>query len=111
MFSVRFTDDAKAMIATQFERGAFTLPGVTIHRQGPRADVKRTSDGEAQWAIERPHPWRAQIGDFQTFGENAEDVFLFDDIRVWLALIPRPEEAGVVVSVRDGDLFVEPIRV
>ena len=110
MFSVRFTTEAKTSIAEQFALESFTKPGVTIHRQGPRADVSRSSDGQAEWSVERPHPWRAQIGDFQTFGENVEDVFQVEGILVWLALIPRLGEIGVEVSIRDGALFVDEIR-
>lgn len=110
MFSVRFTPDAKALVAELFARGDFTKPGLMVHRQGPRGNVTRTDAGGVNWSVERPHPWRAQVGDFQTFGDDPEDVFLFDEIPVWLALVPRPGESGVEVSVRDGELFVDEIR-
>jgi hypothetical protein len=107
MFTVDISPDAKAEVVRQFALEEFARPGLMIHRQGPKADVTRSSDGSARWEVERPHPWRAQVGDFQTFGENAQDVSLVDGILVWLALIPRPGELGVIVSVRNGQLFVE----
>jgi len=107
MFSVVITPEAKAVIAEQFAREGFVKPGLMIHRRGPRGEVTRSSTGQAEWNVERPHPWRAQVGDFQTFGENAEDVSVVEGILVWLALVPKPGELGVEVSVRNGELFVE----
>jgi len=109
MFFVRFTAEAKALVAERSAREGYLKPGVMIHRQGPRGDVTRSADGQAQWNIEHPHPWRAQVGDFQTFGENAEDVYLVDGINIWLALTPRLGEIGVEISVRDADLVVEAV--
>jgi hypothetical protein len=108
MFVVEITAEARTEIVDQFAREAFVRPGLMIHRQGPKGDVTRSSEGEAKWQVERPHPWHAQVGDFHTFGENAEDVSLVNGILVWLALIPRPGESGVRVSTRSGQLFVEP---
>ena len=107
MFAVTITADAKDKIAELFAQDAFSKPGLTIHRQGPKADVVRSVAGQAAWKVERPHPWRAQVGDFQSFGENAEDVSAVEGILVWLAFTPRPGELGIHVSVRNGELFVE----
>jgi len=109
MFEVRFTAEAKAEVARQAHREGLVRPGVMIHRQGPKADVTRQPDGQTKWSVERPHPWRAQVGDFQTFGEAATDVFEFEGVSVWLALIPRPGERGVQVSLQNGLLHVEPL--
>jgi hypothetical protein len=111
MFTVLFTQEAKDVIAEQLARENFAKPGLMIHRQGPRGDLTRTSTGQAQWNVERPHPWRAYIGDLQLLGDNPEGVFTFDGVLVYFALIPKQGEAGVEVSVRDGELFVDAIRV
>ena len=110
MFSVRFTPEAKLAIVEQFSRAGFTKPGLMIHRQGPRADVTRAGNGQTEWSVERPHPWRAQVGDFVTFEDGAEDIEIVEGIRVWLAIIPRVGEVGVEVSIQDGELFVETLR-
>ena len=60
--------------------------------------------------IEHPHPWRALIGDFETIEDTAEDVSVVDGLRVWLALVPKERERGVIVSARDGCLHVEAIE-
>ncbi len=109
MFQVRFTPEAKAEVARQAQANAFAKPGVMIHRQGPKGEVKRTAAGQAQWEVERPHPWRAQVGDFESFGQDATDVFVFEGVSVWLALIPKPGELGVLVSLLNGVLHVEPL--
>jgi hypothetical protein len=108
MFRVRFTPEAKAEVARQAQRGGFTKPGVMIHRQGLKGDVVRTAGGQVSWTVERPHPWRAQVGDFKALGRAATDaVFNVDGIAVFLVLVPRPGEVGVQVSLLDGDLYVE----
>lgn len=111
MFTVLFTQEAKAKIAEQLACEDFAKPGLMIHRQGPRGDLTRTSTGEAHWNVERPHPWQAYIGELQLLGDNPEGVFSFDGVLVYLALIPKQGEAGVEVSVHDGELFVDAIRV
>jgi hypothetical protein len=83
--------------------------GVMLHRQGPKGEVTRLASGQAQWSVEHPHPWRAQVGDFQSFGENPTDVVQVDGIAVWLALTPRLGELGVEVPVQNGALHVEPL--
>ena len=81
-----------------------------IHRQGPKGDVVRLPTGQASWSVERPYPWRAQVGDFATFGDTDEDIHVVDGLRVWLALIPRPGEIGVAVTVQDQALHVQSIE-
>jgi len=104
MFSVRITNDAKSFIVERFAREGLIRPGLMIHRQGPIGDLERTSYGQAKWNIERRHPWKAQI--FEIGDDNDALVFV-DGLSVWLALIPRDGELGVLVGVRDGELVVE----
>ena len=89
-------------------REGFELPGLMVSRQGPKGELSRTEDGQAKWSIERPHPWREQVGDFKTFGENPTDVSTADGVLVWLALVPRPDQKGVMVSLVNGGLWVKP---
>ncbi len=79
-----------------------------IHRQGPVGEVFRSADGQALWNVERPHTWRARIYDFAHLGSDTTDIGLYDGVLVWLALVPRPGESGVRVSLREGTLHVEP---
>ena len=81
-----------------------------IHRQGPKGDLTRLPTGEASWSVERPHPWRAQVGDFTAIADTDEDVYVVNGLRVWLALIPRPGELGVTVTVREQSLYVDGIK-
>ena len=105
MFLVRFTPDAQSALIAEFARSNFFVPGVTIHRQGAKAELLRSPDGQPQWSIEPLHPWHAQPCDLCTI----DDAIVFDDILVRLALIPRPEELGVEVSIRNESLHVEPL--
>jgi hypothetical protein len=109
MFEVRFTSEAKALFVRQAQQGGFAKPGVTILRQGPKGEVTRNVGGQAEWNVEQPHPWRAMVGDFQSFGENPTDVVVVEGIAVWLALVPKLGELGVTVSVRNNALHVEPL--
>ena len=109
MFAVRLTPEAKALFALQAQHGGYAKPGLTILRQGPKGEVTRGAAGQAQWRVERTHPWQALVGDFQSFGKNPTDVVVVDGTPVWLALVPRPGEIGVQVSVQDGSLYVEPL--
>ena len=108
MFEVRFTSEAKAAIQAISQREGYARPGLMVHRQGPAADLSRAQDGGAAWSIQRRHAWRAQVGDFGSF-QTDTDIHLFDEIHVWLALVPKPHERGVMVSLLEGDLHVEPL--
>ena len=105
MFSVLFTPEAKTVIAEQFKQGDFNCPGLMIHRVGPSGEVTRTHDGGTEWSVERQHPWRALVGDYGA----VNGVVIIEGIPIWLALIPKPGELGVQVSVKNAELFVEVI--
>jgi hypothetical protein len=109
MFTVTLSPDAKRLIEDRGLARNLHKPGLLIHREGPRGEVTRSSEGRAKWEVERPYPWRAQVGEFETFAES-DDVFLVEGVRVWLALIPKPHERGVRVLVLEGELHVEPVN-
>ena len=109
MFRVHLTPAAKRHLETVLEKMDHPRPGAMVMRQGPKADVVRSPNGSASWSVERPHPWAIQLGSFETYPDN--ELMLVDGIRFYLALIPRDNESGVTVDVRDGELFVEPISV
>ena len=107
MFIVTFTSEAKELIATEVANQGYVAPGLMIHRQGPKGDVSRTPEGQAEWNIDRPHPWSALVQDLAAIQDSSEDISNFDGVLVWLALIPRLGENGVHVSVQNGQLWVE----
>jgi hypothetical protein len=104
MFSVQISAEAKAFVAEQFTREKLNRPGLMIGRQGPVADVIRTSDGQTKWNIEYLHPWRTQVFEIDDHNVDLVDV---EGISIWLVLIPKLGELGVNVTLRDGKLFVE----
>ena len=106
MFVVSFSPEAKVAIADEAIHGAYAKPGVWINRQGARGDVKRSPEGQAEWTIERPYPWRARVVDFTSL--DPKHIQVFDGVLVQLIFNSLPREAGVHVSVRNGGLFVEP---
>ena len=108
-FEVRLTSEAKGLFAKLAADLRYTKPGLMIHRQGPRGDVVRSDDGTAVWNVERPHPWKVRVGEFESIPETDEDVVVIDGVRIWLPLTPRAGERGVEVSVRDGELFADAI--
>jgi hypothetical protein len=109
MFDVKITREAKQLFLRLAAEQQLEKPGLMVHRQGPVGEVARAALGAAVWQIERPHPWKARVGEFATFEDPEQDVRQVEGISVWLALIPRLGEAGVEISVRDGELRVEPI--
>ena len=111
MFEVRITPEAKQIIDRAIANHEGPKAGLMIHRQGPVGDNSRSSDGSAQWKIERPHPWAIQVGSYESIPDDDENIAFVDSVRIWLPLIPRSGELGVVVLVREGQLHVEAIDV
>lgn len=107
MFTVTISPEARPLLDKALAEVGAERPGVTIHRQGKAAELKRTADGQAAWSIETPHPWGIKVGSFETIADTDEDVQVIDGVRVWLALLPRPDETGIVITVRNGQLHVE----
>ena len=107
MFRVEITEDAKLLLRAELKKEAGPRPGIMIHRRSVVADITRTADGEALWAVERPHPWQITIGSYETIPDSASEVVMVEDFRIWLPLIPRPGESGIIVSVREDKLFVD----
>jgi|SRR5579859_7435645 len=111
MFEVRITDEAKHIIAKAVAEHEGPKAGLMIHRQGPVGEVSRNADGAAQWQIERRHPWAIRVGAWPNVSDNDQNIVIVDGVRIYLPLIPRSGEKGVVVSARDGVLHVESIDV
>ena len=109
MFEVRLTPEAKTIVERAMAKHVGPKPGLMIHRQGPVGDVSRTPRGNTAWSIERRHPWAIQIGSYETIPDDDETIMFVDGIRVWLPLIPREGERGVIVGVRNGQLHVDAI--
>jgi len=109
MFEVRITAEAKRIIEREIANHEGPNVGLMIHRQGPVGDISRTADGSASWQIERRHPWAVRVGSYSAIGEKEEDVVVVDGVNIWLPLIPRASELGVVVTAQGGQLHVEAI--
>lgn len=63
-----------------------------------------TADGNAEWAVHM-HPWTYTVSSMSAIPEK--DIVLVDGIPFWLALIPRAQERGIELSIRNGELFVD----
>ena len=110
MFLVEILPTAKCLIAEKFAVSGFTHPVLSIGRMGSRADVVRLADGTVHWAIERPHPWVVTITEQPAVNPYPEGIVVVDGVDIFLALIPRAGELGLRISARDGQLFVDEIR-
>jgi hypothetical protein len=106
MFRVEITAEAKAVLESKLSESGLPRPGIMILRQGPKADVKRSAEGKTIWSIERPgSPWALHTGSFETYPDH--ELAVVNGIRVHLALIPRENERGVVVMIKNGEPVVE----
>jgi hypothetical protein len=108
-FEVELTPEARGLFKELALSNKYTKPGLMVHRQGPVGDVSRSEDGKAVWTVERLHPWKVRVGEFEVIPDTDEDVVVIDGVRIWLPLIPRPGERGIRISVRDGELFADAI--
>jgi hypothetical protein len=106
MFRVEITADAKAALEAKLSALGMPQPGVMIGREGARADVSRSKTGGTTWNIDRPaNPWRFDLASFEKYPDA--EYQMVNGIRVYLALIPRQNEKGVVILVKNGELTIE----
>jgi hypothetical protein len=106
MFKVEITADAKVALEVKMREFGFLRPGVMILREGPKADVSRSADGKTVWNIERSgNPWRFDVGSFETYPDS--ELQVVNGVRVHLALVPRKNEKGVVIRLKDGEPTIE----
>jgi hypothetical protein len=110
MFAVRITADAMHIVERMLAKVDGPKPGLMIHRQGPLGENSRTESGDVGWEIQRRHQWAARADSYETIADDDENLVIVDGVRVWLPLIPRPGEKGVVVCAREGELHVEAIE-
>lgn len=110
MFVVEITLEAHTEIIEQFRRGSFTRPGLLIERKGQIGELTRLSDGTPKWEIERPYPLHARVIDLQHFEECVAGAPTINGVLVWLKSVQRrPDEPGIKVDLRGGQLVVEPL--
>jgi hypothetical protein len=106
MFAVEITADAKAVLEAKFRESGLSRAGVMIVRQARTADVSRSKEGKTVWSIEPPEsPWALHTGSFETYRDD--ELQVVNGIRVYLALIPRENEKGVIIALKDGEPTVE----
>jgi len=101
MFEVRITSEAEPLLRRAVAEGP-ARTGIVISRQGPVGDVKRGASGEALWSIEQRHPWQMEIQSLEPIPDA--DLMRVGEFLVWLPLLPRPGELGVVISAQGGQL-------
>jgi hypothetical protein len=108
MFAVEITDDAKAALETELHKVDAEKACVLIYREGPTGDVSRTNDGSTIWKIERPtNPWRFEIVCFTT--PEQPEYQIIGGIRFYLNLIPRKDEKGILIRLKNGKPIIEPL--
>jgi hypothetical protein len=108
MFTDEITDDANAALEAKLREFGFVRPGVMIVREGPKAEVSRSTDGATVWNIKRPeNPWGYHLGSFEKYPDAAFQVV--NGIRVYLAVVPQEDEKGVVIRLRNGEPTIEPL--
>jgi hypothetical protein len=106
MFRVEITADAKVALEAKLREFGIAQPGIMIGREGPTADVARSKEGNTVWSVERPAtPWRFDLASFEKYPDAEYQVV--NGIRVYLALIPREDEKGVVVRMKNGEPTIE----
>ena len=111
MFEILLSAEAKQYIDQAVRNHGGPKAGLMIHRQGAVGDLTRTSNGNTKWEMERPHPWAIQVGEWDAIPDNNENIVFVEGVRIWLPLIPKPGEVGVIVSVAEGQLRVDSIDV
>ena len=110
MFAVEIAADAKALLEVKLQESGLSRAGVMIVRQGPKADVARSKEGKTVWSIERPEsPWALHTGSFETYRDD--ELQIVNGIRVYLALIPRENEKGVVIRLKNGEPTIDTLGV
>jgi hypothetical protein len=110
MFPIRITAEAMPVVQRSLSQVTGPKPGLMIHRQGAVGENSRTSSNEAKWEIQRFHPWAVRAESCETISDDDENIVFVDGVRIWLPLIPRPGERGVVVCLRDDHLHVDAIE-
>jgi hypothetical protein len=106
MFRVEITADAKVALEAKLRELGFAQPGIMIGREGPRGDVARSKEGNTVWNIERPaNPWRFDLASFEKYPDAEYQVV--NGIRVYLAFLPRENENGVVIRLKNGEPTIE----
>jgi hypothetical protein len=108
MFTVEITADAKAVLEMQLRAFGSVRPGVMIVREGAKAEVSRSKEGSTVWTIERPeNPWAFYLGSFEKYPDAEFQVV--NGICVYLAIVPRENEKGVVIRLKNGEPTIEPL--
>ena len=77
-----------------------------IHKNGPKADTKRSTNGSTEWSIARPsEPWGAHV----VGGEQLtpDDVVVIDGLRFWFAVLDPEKVPPLALSVTEGKLHVQ----
>lgn len=110
MFTVRITPEAIPLVERALAQVDGPKPGLMIHRQGSVGENYRTAAGDGSWKIQRRPPWAIRAGSFDTVPDDDETIVFVDGVRIWLPLIPRPGEEGVVVCAREEQLHVDAIE-
>jgi len=77
---------------------------VSIHKNGPRADLTRKGDGSPSWSIEKPEPWGAHLMSGDALATS--DVITIDGVPFYFAVLDREKVPALELSVVDGKPYV-----
>jgi hypothetical protein len=105
---VKISPQARDLVEAWGVRWSYTRAGLLIRHQGAKGDVERAPDGSASWTIDRSEPWCADIRDLASI-EKTEELRWANGVPYWLVHRLLPNQVGLYVTVRDRELFVEPL--
>lgn len=100
MPTIRMSAEVREQIKALLRAEGSTRACVAIHKNGPRADLTRKSDGAPSWSIERPEPWGAHLMSGDALAPS--DVVTIDGVPFYFAVLERQKVPVLELSVVDG---------
>lgn len=107
MFVVKIDPEAQARLRHELIVSGYDRPYVRLELPSPQADVRRGSNGDVVWTINRSTSWSYWIAPHDESVEEA--VFVADGIRMLLLIGPRTALLGIQLRLVDGQVAIEEI--
>ena len=102
MTPVTISEDAKDLLRARMASSGIARPLVWITMQGPEGDVKRTSNGDVDWTINRRDLWTLLVVGDDRIADDDPRLVLVDGLPFVSDFFPIRFE----VSVKDGTFRV-----